>query len=75
MMQALQVDQIEPGGALWPAVIDHARESPRVENLVTIFPGRATLWSRLAEETRQLVLSKLESHSQFVVAPPWATIE
>jgi glycine/D-amino acid oxidase-like deaminating enzyme len=73
MVQALKADQIELGGALWPAVIDHAHESPRIGNLVTIFPGRATLWSQLAEETRKLVLDKLQSHPQSVVPPPWTT--
>lgn len=73
MVQALQADQIELGGALWPAVIDHAQESPRITNLVTIFPGRATLWSQLAEDTRKLVLGKLDSHPQSVVPPPWTT--
>jgi glycine/D-amino acid oxidase-like deaminating enzyme len=75
MVQALQADQIAVGGALWPAVIDHAHESPRVENLVTIFPGRATLWTLLAEETRKLALAKLQSPPQSVVPPPWTSAD
>lgn len=71
MMQALQVDQIEPGQAIWPAVIDHARHAPKVQNLVSIFPGRATLWSRLADQTRQLVLAKLEATPISTAHPPW----
>jgi glycine/D-amino acid oxidase-like deaminating enzyme len=71
MMQALQVDQIQPGQAVWPAVIDHARHAPNVQNLVSIFPGRATLWSRLAEQTRQMVLAKLEAIPSSTAHPPW----
>jgi glycine/D-amino acid oxidase-like deaminating enzyme len=71
MMQALQVDQIEPGHAIWPAVIDHARHAPHVQNLVSIFSGRATLWSPLAEQTRQVVLAKLEATPTSTAHPPW----
>ena len=71
MMQALQVDQIQPGQAIWPAVIDHARHAPHVQNLVSIFPGRATLWSRLAEQTRQIILAKLETIPSSTAHPPW----
>lgn len=60
MIQALRFDQIETGGAIWPAVIDHARHVPRVENLISIFSGRATLWSKLAEDTRRLVRAKFD---------------
>jgi len=71
MMQALQVEQIEPGQAIWPAVIDHARHAPHLQNLVSIFSGRATLWSRLAEQTRQIVLEKLEATATSAAHPPW----
>jgi hypothetical protein len=71
MMQALQVDQIEAGQAIWPAVIDHARHAPHVQNLVSIFPGRATLWSRMAEQTRQIVIAKLETTPTRTAQPPW----
>jgi glycine/D-amino acid oxidase-like deaminating enzyme len=54
MIQALRFDHIETGGAIWPAVIDHARHVPQVENLISIFSGLATLWSKLAEDTRRL---------------------
>jgi len=72
MMQGMQVDQIEPGGALWPTVIDHTRHAPHVKNLASIFPGRATLWPQLAEETRQLVLARLETSPITAARPPWA---
>jgi glycerol-3-phosphate dehydrogenase len=72
MMQALQVDQVTPGGALWPAVIDHSRHAPHVENLLSIYSGRATLWTRLAEQTRQAVLTKLDTTPADTAHPPWA---
>ncbi len=73
MVQAMRVDQIEPGGPIWPTVIDHARFAPHVVNLLSIFPGRATLWGWLAEETRRMALSKLGSWPIDTAHPPWAT--
>jgi glycine/D-amino acid oxidase-like deaminating enzyme len=72
MLQAMQVDQIHPGGALWPALIDHARLDPRVENLVSIFPGRATLWADLAEKTRVHLLERIAPRNSVTAHPPWA---
>lgn len=71
MIQALKPEQIEPGRAPWPAVIDHVRTAPHIQNLVSIFPGRATLWSHLAEQTRQLVLAKLDTTASSTAHPPW----
>lgn len=59
-VQAMQIDQVEPGLAPRPTVIDHSQENPRVENLLSVFPGRATLWPQLAEETCRLVCEKLD---------------
>ena len=73
MVQAMRVDQIEPGGPLWPTVVDHARYAPHVVNLLSIFPGRATLWGWLAEETRKMALSKLDSSPADTAHPPWVT--
>jgi glycine/D-amino acid oxidase-like deaminating enzyme len=71
MIQALRFDQIETGGAIWPAVIDHSRHVPRVDNLISIFTGRATLWSTLAESTRRLVRAKLDVSMPHSARPPW----
>jgi glycine/D-amino acid oxidase-like deaminating enzyme len=71
MIQGLRFDQIEPGGSIWPAVIDHARHVPRIDNLISIFSGRATLWSKVAEDTRRLVRAKLDVALPPTARPPW----
>lgn len=71
-MQAMHLDQIHPGQAPRPTVIDQSCESPRIGNLLRVFPGRATLWARLAEDTRQLVLNKLDPRPRSTAKPPWA---
>lgn len=72
IVQALRADQIEPGRMLWPAAIDHAACFKGPENLISIFPGRATLWCQLAQMTRQLVLEKLAMDTIGAALPPWA---
>lgn len=74
IVQPLRVDQIQLGGALWPAVIDHARQAPCISNLISIFPGRASLWPNLAEETRRVVLGKLDVPEVGVAQPPWVGV-
>jgi len=71
MVQGMRFDQIEPGVSIWPAVIDHARHIPRVDNLISIFSGRATLWSKVAEDTRRLVRAKLDVALPPTARPPW----
>jgi glycine/D-amino acid oxidase-like deaminating enzyme len=71
MIQAMRFDQVETGGAIWPAVIDHARHTPRIENLISIFSGRATLWSKVAEDTQRLVHAKLDREMPKTAGPPW----
>jgi glycerol-3-phosphate dehydrogenase len=70
--QAMQVDQIEPGAAPLPTIIDHAQEPCGIENVLSIFPGRATLWAHLAERVRVAVLDKLGSRETEMSQPPWA---
>lgn len=72
-VQAMQVDQIVPGDAPLPAVIDHSRESPYYEGLLTVHPGRATLWPQVAEQVRSIVLKRMSSQSSIDSAqpPPW----
>lgn len=71
-VQAMHIDQIEPGHAPLPTVIDHQQESPPTRNLLSVFPGRATLWPQLAEQARRTVMEKLGSHLQPTATPPWA---
>jgi glycine/D-amino acid oxidase-like deaminating enzyme len=73
MFQAMRLEQVQPGNEIWPAVIDHSRHTPRIDNLLTIFTGRATLWPKLAEETRKLALAKLDTILPAVTTPPWGT--
>lgn len=69
--QAMHVAQIKSGGQPLPTVIDHERETPSVKNLLSVFPGRASLWPHLAEQARLTVLRKLESIATRIAVPPW----
>jgi len=71
-VQAMHFNQIEPGLAPLPTVIDHEREPPCVSNLLSVFPGRASLWSQLAEATRRIVLEKLGERTNPTSKAPWA---
>ncbi|MBX3438235.1 MAG: FAD-dependent oxidoreductase [Planctomycetaceae bacterium] len=71
-VQAMHVDQIQPGDAPLPTIIDHSLEPCRVDNVISIFPGRATLWSHLAEKVRVTVLDCLGSRSVETARPPWS---
>ena len=42
-------EQIEPELTPMPTVIDHEHEAPQASNLLSVFPGRASLWPQLAE--------------------------
>jgi len=70
-VQAMHAEQIEPGRAPLPTVIDHANESPRIGNLVSVFPGRATLWVQLAESACKVILEKLGHALPDMAQPPW----
>src|SRR5690606_20000929 len=71
-VQAMQVDQIQPGDAPLPTVIDHVQEPCGIENVLSVFPGRATLWPQLAERVRVDVLDKLGARQSDIAQPPWA---
>ncbi|MBT4867477.1 MAG: FAD-dependent oxidoreductase, partial [Planctomycetaceae bacterium] len=70
-VQAMHVTQVEPGQAPLTTVIDHERDAPAVRNLLSVFPGRATLWPQLAEQTREAVLAKLQPQFLMAAQPPW----
>ena len=71
-VQAMHLEQVEPGQAPLPTVIDHASETPGYANLLSIVPGRASLWPYLAEQTRRLVLEKIKRDPVSTAKPPWA---
>lgn len=71
-VQAMHIEQIDPGYVPLPTVIDHATESPCVDNLLSVYPGRATLWSQLAEDAAGIVLQRLQPERQLAAKPPWA---
>jgi glycine/D-amino acid oxidase-like deaminating enzyme len=71
-VQAMHFDQVEPGLAPMPTVIDHFYEPPFVSNLLSVFPGRGSLWPQLAEATRCAVLEKLREKVSDMAKPPWA---
>ena len=72
MIQAMHIEQIEPGQNPLPTVIDYATEPSCLCNLLNVFPGRSTLWPQLAEQTRDVVLDKLEFTVDQPVMPPWS---
>lgn len=67
--QLVPVNQFEPGETPLPTVVDHRFESPPWQNLWSISPGRATLWSQLAEEACRVILTDL-GHSLIGLARP-----
>ncbi len=70
--QVMQVEQIDPTVPPLPAVIDHRQESPSYENLWSVYPGRATLWPRLAEAAYQALIENLGECEVKTNAPPWS---
>ncbi len=70
-IQAMHVQQIQPGDAPLPTIIDHSREPHGIENILSIFPGRATLWAHLAEQLRTTVLERFGSRRMDASKPPW----
>jgi glycine/D-amino acid oxidase-like deaminating enzyme len=70
-MQAMHFDQVEPGLAPLPTVIDHFYEPPYVSNLLSVFPGRGSLWPQLAEITKAAVMEKLGAKVSDTAKPEW----
>lgn len=71
-VQAMHIDQVEPGRIPLPTVIDHALETPAVDNLLSVYPGRATLWTQLAEDCADIVVPRLQPATNEIADPPWA---
>ena len=70
-VQAIQVSPVRFDGIPRPVVIDHGRQFPRVERLLSVFPGLASLSPQLAETCRQLVLDDIGSRVKDVASPKW----
>ncbi|TWT52218.1 Anaerobic glycerol-3-phosphate dehydrogenase subunit A [Thalassoglobus neptunius] len=70
-LEMLSVDQIEPGIAPMPTVINHSREGKGFENLWSVFPGRSSLWAGLAERAREQIIEDLDIEAIETSAPPW----
>jgi hypothetical protein len=68
----MHFEQIEPELTPMPTVIDHEHEAPHASNLLSVFPGRASLWPQLAEATRLVVLEKLQNGTHQTASPPWS---
>ncbi len=72
-VQAMHIDQIAPGDVPLPTIIDHAQEPMHMENVLSIFPGRATLWAHLAEQVHRTVIERLGDRALQASRAPWQT--
>lgn len=70
-VQAMHAEDVDPASSLRPTVVDHAHPPDRIENILSIFPGRATLWPILAANVEQLVREKLHVSEIETATPPW----
>ncbi|QDT31846.1 NAD(P)/FAD-dependent oxidoreductase [Thalassoglobus polymorphus] len=70
-VQALHPEEINPTHVFRPTIIDHATQPKRFENVISIFPGRATLWADLAENVGDFVSEKVKRSSSKTATPPW----
>ena len=71
-VQAMHVDQIEPGQVPLPTVIDHSHEACRLSNLISVYPGRASLWPQLASDAVEVILARVGRPVPLTASPPWA---
>ncbi|WP_166831773.1 NAD(P)/FAD-dependent oxidoreductase [Thalassoroseus pseudoceratinae] len=72
-VQAMSIDDVEPGRTPLPTVVDHSQEAPALQNLLSVFSGRASLWAHLAMQTFQTVSEKLELTTPQTNMPPWCS--
>jgi len=68
----MHAEQTEPGQVPLPTVIDHSNECPSVDNLLSVYPGRASLWSQLAEDAADIVTQRRKPAWSKAATPPWA---
>lgn len=70
-VQAMHLEQIVPGIAPLPTIIHHAQQPCGVENVVSLFPGRATLWPQLADSLLDVVREQFPISEVNISSPPW----
>lgn len=70
-VQAMHLEQVEPGRVTLPTVVDHETEPSGLKNLLSVFPGRASLWPQLAEMVLQVVTTKRKINTPRIANPPW----
>lgn len=70
-VQAMHLEQVHPGEAPLCTIVDHSQEPCDIENVISIFPGRATLWAPLAERVLTTVLLKAGVGDNLISHPPW----
>lgn len=71
-VQAMHLDEVDPAHAFRPTVIDHAQQPHGIENVISIFPGRATLWAELAARVQDAAFEKTKRAPTTTSSPPWA---
>ena len=71
-VQAMHVDQIYPGRVPYPTLMDHSVEPPNLNNVISVYPGRATLWSDLADQVAEYACKRFQREPCAVESPPWA---
>lgn len=71
-VQVMHVDEVDPVQAFQPTIIDHAQQSHRFENVISVFPGRATLWAELAARVEAVAAEKTGRAPTTTSSPPWA---
>lgn len=74
-VQAMHADQVVPGRVPLPTVVDHSKETPRTDGVLSVFPGRASLWPHLAEQTQRMVNRMLNRTESRIASPPWGQLE
>jgi len=71
-VQAMHLDEVDPAQAFRPTIVDHAQQPHGIENVISIFPGRATLWAELAARVEEAVVDKTKRAPTTTSRPPWA---
>ena len=71
-VQAMHMNQVHPGRVPYPTLLDHSIEHPNLNNVISVYPGRATLWSNLADQVAEFACKRYERERTQVEAPPWS---